>query len=190
MSIEVPALELASHDAFEDLLPGESAPCTGMQDENDDRITLVGLIFETAYGLRRALLRTIDLELGIAGQSFDILLRLVRSPEAKLRMSDLATQTGLSPSGLTRAIDRLIESGFLERASCPSDRRGAFAMLTPDGRARTEAAMDRHRRDIDAVLDGVLDKADERQLVELLRSVRDRIQPDAATVTDDEPMTS
>ena len=74
----------------------------------DDQITLVGLVFETAVGLRRSLSPGLDCELGVGGQSFDVLLRLARSPGQRLRMSDVAAQTGLSPGGLTRSVDRLV----------------------------------------------------------------------------------
>ena len=102
----------------------------------DDRITLVGLLTESYTALRteldRGLERDADLPLGW----FELLIRLARSPGQRLRMSDLAAQTSLTPSGLTRAVDRLEAAGLVERLPCPSDRRGAFASLTPVGSAR------------------------------------------------------
>ena len=50
-------------------------------------------------------------------------------------MTDLATQTALSTSGITRVVDRLENRGLVRRETCPSDRRGSFAVLTgPGGR--------------------------------------------------------
>lgn len=154
-----------------------------------DRITLVGLIIETAAGLRRVLAPGLGSELGVGGQSFEILLRLSRSPNASLRMSDLAAQTGLTPSGLTRAIDRLSEAGLVSRASCPEDRRGAFANLTELGRARMDEALARHELDIDSVLGDALSESDEESLRALLRKLRDRVHPGAVlgTVRGDSP---
>ena len=37
----------------------------------------------------------------LAGQDFEILIRLARTQGGRLRMSDLAAQTDLTPSGLT-----------------------------------------------------------------------------------------
>ena len=74
-------------------------------------------------------------------QWFEVLIRLARSPEHRLRMTDLAAQTILSPSGLTRAVDRLVEAGLVEREACPTDRRSTYAVLTPEGERRVLKAL-------------------------------------------------
>ena len=66
---------------------------------------------------------------------YDVLVRLARAPERALRMSDLAEQVLLSPSGLTRLVDRIEAEGLLERRRCATDRRGYEAALTPQGTA-------------------------------------------------------
>ena len=48
---------------------------------------------------------------------FDVLIRLARSPGQQLRMTDLATQTALSTSGITRVVDRLEKRGLVRRES-------------------------------------------------------------------------
>jgi DNA-binding MarR family transcriptional regulator len=151
-----------------------------------DPITLVGLVLETAAGLRHALAAGVAGELGAGGQSFEILLRLGRTEGGRLRMSDLAAQTGLTPSGLTRAVDRLVEAGLVERGSCPNDRRGAFAILTNLGAQRTGVALARHERDVVAILAGVLEPEEEAELAVLLRRLRDRVHPHAALVSEPE----
>lgn len=149
-----------------------------------DPITFVGLVFESAAGLRRMLTPQLSELLGVGGQSFEILLRLGRTAGGRMRMSDLAAQTGITPSGLTRAVDRLVEAGLVEREACPSDRRGAFARLTPEGRSRTEGALCRHSRDVAEVLSGALTADEEHALGELLRKLRDHVHPEAALVTE------
>jgi DNA-binding MarR family transcriptional regulator len=98
-------------------------------------------------------------------------------------MSDLAMQTSLTPSGLTRAVDRLEEAGMVERVACPSDRRGAFAVLTDAGLARITAALGPHLRDVEQHFTGVLSADEQRDLTRLLRKVRDHVNPEAAVVT-------
>lgn len=144
-----------------------------------DPITLVGLVFETATGLRHALGAGRLDDLGSGGQSFEILVRLGRSEGGRLRMADLAAQTGLTPSGLTRAVDRLVVAGLVERGSCPHDRRGAYAILTALGTERMTIALQRHERDIAEILDGALEPEEETELLELLRRLRDRVNPHA-----------
>jgi DNA-binding MarR family transcriptional regulator len=152
-----------------------------------DPITLVGLVFETASGLRHALGAGLQDELGSGGQSFEILVRLGRSDGGRLRMADLAAQTGLTPSGLTRAVDRLVVSGLVERGSCPYDRRGAYAILTDLGAERMTVALQRHEHDIAEILDGALEPDEEIELVGLLRRLRDRVHPHAALVSEPAP---
>jgi DNA-binding MarR family transcriptional regulator len=151
-----------------------------------DQITLVGLVFETASGLHRAVAAPLERLCELAGQEFDILIRLARSPGSRLRMSDLAAQTALTPSGLTRAIDRLVLAGLVARQSCPEDRRGAFAALTEAGDARMRAALEIHRTQLAELLGGALDAGEERALVTALRKLRDRVHPGASILTPQE----
>lgn len=151
---------------------------------SDDPITLAGLVFETASGLRRLAGHQYEHDHELPPQSFEVLIRLARSPGARLRMSDLAAQTSLTPSGLTRAIDRLEESGLAGRAACAEDRRGSFAELTPLGREKMEHVLGCHRARLEEVVGGCLAPEDRRVLVELLRQLRDHVNPGAARVTD------
>jgi MarR family transcriptional regulator, 2-MHQ and catechol-resistance regulon repressor len=148
-----------------------------------DRITLVGLVFEAASGLHRAVGPPIERQCDLAGQDFEILIRLARTPGGRLRMSDLAAQTALTPSGLTRAIDRLSDAGLVSRQACPEDRRGAFAALTVSGEERMRQALDIHRTQLAELLDGALDPDEELALVAALRKLRDRVNPEASYLT-------
>jgi len=148
-----------------------------------DRITLVGLVFETATGLHRAVGPLLERQCELAGQEFDILIRLARTPGGRLRMSDLAAQTVLTPSGLTRAVDRLSEAGLVCRQSCPEDRRGAFAALTEAGEARMREALELHSAHLAELLGGALAPEEERALVSALRKLRDRVNPGAAVIS-------
>lgn len=150
---------------------------------DDDRLTLVGLLAESFKGLHGQLEEELARECGLSLQWFELLIRLARSPGHQLRMSDLALQTSLTPSGLTRAVDRLEAAGLVERVACPSDRRGAFTALTPCGLQRTQAAVGPHLRHIEQHLTSRLTADEQRTLAGLLRKVRDHVHPDAAIVT-------
>lgn len=158
-------------------------PAAASEDANLDRITLVGLVFETASGLHRALGPLLERQCELAGQDFDILIRLARTPCNRLRMSDLAAQTALTPSGLTRAVDRLNQAGLVDRQLCAEDRRGAFAALTEAGKERMNAALCLHRQQLAELLGGVLDADEERALLSALGKLRDRVNPGAALVS-------
>ena len=96
----------------------------------DERLTTAGLFFEAWAGLNSTLERRLRQECGLSVQWFELLLRLARSPGQRLRMCDLAAQVSMSPSGLTRAVDRLEAEGLVVREHCPDDRRVAWAQLT------------------------------------------------------------
>ena len=69
---------------------------------------------------------------------YDVLYTLKEAPDHRLRLSELAEKVLLSRSNLTRLVDRLERAGLLCRESCPSDRRGTFAVLTEAGLAMQE----------------------------------------------------
>jgi DNA-binding MarR family transcriptional regulator len=146
----------------------------------DDRLTLVGLLVESTTALRAQLDRQLGRDVDMPLQWFELLLRLARSPGRHLRMSDLAAQTSLTPSGLTRAVDRLEAAGLVERAPCPSDRRGSYAALTADGLERIRSAVGPHLDHVEEHLTSVLTAEEQAQLIALLRKVRDHVNPAAA----------
>ena len=116
------------------------------------------------------LVATLDEELerehGIPLGSYEVLLHLADAPDGSLRMGDLADRLLLSRSGLTRLIDRLVSRDVVERHSCPSDRRGTYARLTPEGSALLNAARPTHLRGVrehflDLLSDSDLDRLGE-----------------------------
>jgi DNA-binding MarR family transcriptional regulator len=150
---------------------------------DDERLTVVGLFLEAHEGLAHALERALETECGLSRQWFEILLRLARSPQHSMRMCDLALQTGLSPSGLTRAVDRLESAGLVVRQSCASDRRVAYAELTPEGLARVESAARVHLDHIEANFVALLTPKEIEQLARIARKLRDGLRPEATLVT-------
>ena len=83
-------------------------------------------------------------EHGLPLTSFDVLAQLDRAPDHQLRMSELADAVLLSRSGLTRLVERLETKGLLERRECTEDARGAYAVLTDDGRTLLAVARKTH----------------------------------------------
>ena len=81
---------------------------------------------------------------GIPHAYYAILVTLSEQPERALRMTEIADLLRFSKSRLTHAIGRLEERGWVQRAACPTDRRGAFAMLTEAGLAALTAAAPGH----------------------------------------------
>jgi DNA-binding MarR family transcriptional regulator len=93
------------------------------------------------------LMAQLDAELkaqGLTHDDYGVLVALSEAPDDRMRMSDLASSSVESRSRLSHHITRLEARGLVARESCPSDRRGSFAVLTPEGRSTIEAVAPHH----------------------------------------------
>lgn len=81
---------------------------------------------------------------GLSLADYDVLVALSEAPDGSLRMTELAARVLVSPSGLTRRVDRMAHSGLVRRSACPSDGRGALASITPAGRGSLNQAAPTH----------------------------------------------
>ncbi|TDQ45405.1 MarR family winged helix-turn-helix transcriptional regulator [Actinorugispora endophytica] len=112
---------------------------------DDDLITGWGLFHEALSATDPLLLRGIDpCGKDMSGPWFEVLIRLQRSPDHRLPMSQLAREVSLSSGGFTKLADRLERNGYLARQACPSDRRVTYAALTEEGLALAEQARAKH----------------------------------------------
>jgi DNA-binding MarR family transcriptional regulator len=89
--------------------------------------TLPFEIGETAHALRRAFDRRAA-ALGVTRAQWKVLLRLSREPG--LKQVELAEKLDVEPITLCRIVDRLEESGLVERRRDPRDRRAWQLYLT------------------------------------------------------------
>jgi DNA-binding MarR family transcriptional regulator len=103
--------------------------------------------------------------------SYDVLLRLARAPGLTLRMGDLAERVLLSPSGLTRLVDRLMAKGLVQRRADPTDARVTLASLTREGSRQLRRAARTHLRGIREHFTGRLSDAQLQALVSGLETI-------------------
>lgn len=109
--------------------------------------------------------------LGVPLPWFDVLIHVHEAEGGKMRMQALSDSLVLSPSGLTRLMDRMEEAGLMVRAMSPEDRRGAYAVITPKGRETFERIWPDHEKDIEELFTSLL-RDDE---VPVLRDVFTRV---------------
>ncbi|WP_245966677.1 MarR family winged helix-turn-helix transcriptional regulator [Sphaerisporangium album] len=150
---------------------------------DDARLTAIGLLMEVHSGLTSKMTPAFA-ESGLSEVDFETLIRLARSPERQLRMSDLAAQTSLSTSGVTRVVDRLEREDLVRRVACASDRRASYATLTDAGLARLQAVLPRHLEDIETWFTGLLTPTQLETLLDTLRIIRDVVRPCATAGAD------
>jgi DNA-binding MarR family transcriptional regulator len=147
---------------------------------DDDRITAFGLFAEAFSGLS-ARFAAQYAEHGLSPVEFEVLIRLARSAEHQLRMTDLAAQTGLSTSGATRVVDRMERDGLVRRRACPTDRRSSFTVVTEAGLARLNETLPGHLELIEKWFTGLLQPAQLSAVLDGLRVVRDAVSPEATS---------
>jgi DNA-binding MarR family transcriptional regulator len=151
-------------------------------DLDDPRFTAVGLFAEAFAGLTTRFAAQFD-EHRISSVEFEVLMRLARSPGDRLRMTDLAGQTSLSTSGVTRVVDRMDRGGLVRREACPSDRRSSYAVLTPAGRQKLDEVLPGHLALVQQWFIGQLTPAQLADMLQSLRTIRDAVNPCATAGT-------
>ena len=101
-------------------------------------------IDDDALGAWRALLtahahvtRAISRDLAVAGLPdltwYDLLWALYRQPERRLRVNELAREVVLSPTAMSRFVDRVEAAGYVRREPDPADRRALQVAITDEG---------------------------------------------------------
>ncbi|GAA0226013.1 MarR family transcriptional regulator [Cryptosporangium japonicum] len=108
-----------------------------------------------------------DSDLSLA--DFEVLVNLTDVPEGRIRVTELAKSLQWEKSRLSHHFSRMEKRGLVVRENCPSDARGAFVVLTPQGRAAIEAAAPGHVETVRTLMfDGLTDEQ-----VDALESIAD-----------------
>ncbi|MEO7564168.1 MAG: MarR family transcriptional regulator [Sphingomicrobium sp.] len=138
--------------------------------------TLPFEIGETAHALRRAFDRR-AVSLGVTRAQWKVLFRLDRTPD--LRQVELADLLDIEPITLCRILDRLEESGLVERVRDPADRRAWRLHVTTAARPLIEQLRALAAELVEEAFAGI-DPADIEIVREALTAVRDNISRNAA----------
>jgi DNA-binding MarR family transcriptional regulator len=64
---------------------------------------------------------------------YDLLWSLYRHPERRLRVNELAREVVLSPTAMSRFVDRVEAAGYVRREPDPADRRALRVAITDEG---------------------------------------------------------
>ncbi|MBE1875651.1 MarR family winged helix-turn-helix transcriptional regulator [Myceligenerans pegani] len=112
---------------------------------------------------------------GLSGADFQILVALTDVPEGRLRFQDLAGAIDWERSRLSHQVSRMIKRGLVAREECAEDGRGAFVVITPQGREAIEAAAPRHLVVVRRLVIDALDPEDLAALGRISSRVLERI---------------
>lgn len=129
-------------------------------------------LFLTAHAV---LIEAIERRLAQAGLPaldwYDALWALERAPDQRLRMFEFEHWMVISRSNITRLIDRLEQTGLVARERSDEDRRGAFAVLTVEGKKMRKKMWAVYEAAIDELFDAHLSQAEARQLETTLKKL-------------------
>jgi DNA-binding MarR family transcriptional regulator len=104
---------------------------------------------------------------GFGVDAYGVLVTLVSAPEGTLTIGELGERRNLSPSGISRSIDRLASAGLVQRSTNPIDGRSLLIGLSHEGLARLRAAQVTHHAAVRELLLARLAERDLKRLNEL-----------------------
>ena len=143
---------------------------------HDERVTLWGLWLEVHEAIKARLVRDLEVEAGLPGQWFEVLLRIGRTPGQAVPMTQLAEMVSFSSGGFTKLADRMERAGLIRREPCPTDRRSTLATLTADGQRALERGLAIHLPGLQRHLIDYLDQGQRADLEQILRTLRSQLQ--------------
>jgi DNA-binding MarR family transcriptional regulator len=115
----------------------------------------------------RELDRQLLAEHGFGIDSYGVMITLVGAPARRVAIGELGLRRNLSPSGISRSVDRLVKLGLVERANNPDDGRSLLVGLTANGLRRLREAQVSHHRIVREMLLAHLDRRDLKRLSDL-----------------------
>jgi DNA-binding MarR family transcriptional regulator len=111
---------------------------------------------------------------GLTLPRYDVLMQL-DGAGGRLRLTELASNVVLSPSGLSKLLDRMEASELLRREPDPSDARSTLARITPRGRSLVRKARHTHHAWLQEAFGDALDDRDIADLTRIMTRLDARV---------------
>ena len=106
--------------------------------------------------LPAALHRDLQAVAGISLPVFVVLVQLTDAAQGRVRVSDLARELNWERSRVSHHVTRMERRGLVRRSECRDDGRGAWVVLTKQGRSTIERAAPGHAATVQRlVFDGL-----------------------------------
>jgi DNA-binding MarR family transcriptional regulator len=131
--------------------------------------------------LQARLHRELQHDSSLSLADFDVLVALTDRPERRIRVLELAEALQWEKSRLSHHLARMERRGLIERQDCPDDARGAFVVLTADGRRAVEDAAPAHVETVRRLVFDGLDAVQVQTLADIAEIVLGRLRDGAAT---------
>jgi DNA-binding MarR family transcriptional regulator len=126
--------------------------------------------------VRSQIARDLLVDSSLSDADYMVLVHLSEAEDRRVRMTDLADRLNWSKSRLSHQLARMQARGLVEREECPSDARGAFAVLGAGGLAEIERAAPKHVVSVRRHLIDVLDAEQLSQLATIAELIVDHLR--------------
>jgi MarR family 2-MHQ and catechol resistance regulon transcriptional repressor len=136
-------------------------------------VEAVGHLLGAHATLTRQLSAQLVEEHGLTMSEYEVLFLLSREPDNSMRRIDLSREVRLSPSGVTRMLDRMETTGLVEKGSCSKDARVTYAVLTDTGMKKLKECSPDHFSAIERLIGERLTEEEIESLSELLGRLSD-----------------
>jgi len=94
--------------------------------------------------LSATLQRELQDDAGLSTQDYEVLVHLTDNAEGRMRVTDLARLMQWERSRVSHHVTRMERRRLVQRVECAEDGRGAFVVITLQGRAAIEQAAPGH----------------------------------------------
>jgi DNA-binding MarR family transcriptional regulator len=101
---------------------------------------------------------------GLGIDAYAVLVTMIGEPGSPMTIGELGERRNLTPSGISRAVDKLAKAGLVERTTNPADERSRLVGLTAHGVHRLREAQVTHHATVRELLLQHLDERDIKTL--------------------------
>src|SRR4051794_7485907 len=143
---------------------------------DDEQRAWRGLVQMTSR-LDARLNRELQQSSGLSLADYDVLVLLTEAPDGRLRMFELVEDLQWEQSRLSHHVARMQRRGLVAREECTTDKRGAFVVLTDDGRDAIEKAAPGHVALVRRLVFDGLSKEQVGVLESFVTQVLSRLEP-------------
>jgi DNA-binding MarR family transcriptional regulator len=114
---------------------------------------------------------------GLSVDAYGLLITMVGQRGAPMTIGELGERRNLTPSGISRAVDKLATAGLVDRTPNPADERSRLVGLTTYGLQRLREAQVTHHATVRELLLGNLSDRD----IKTLDAIWEKAMPGAVT---------
>jgi DNA-binding MarR family transcriptional regulator len=119
--------------------------------------------------------RELQADAGLSLPDFEVLVKLTETAEERVRVTDLARELNWERSRVSHHVTRMERRGLVERSECHDDGRGAWVILTKQGRSAIERAAPGHAATVRRLVFDDLSPQELRVMTRVIDKVLNRL---------------